>query len=73
MVPICADGARRDEDKFYCGVGNCNVFGYNCEKGCQKASKQDCIQNCASQSFWLTCSRDFKNSECEIACNKLLG
>lgn len=49
----CADSYA---DSVYCGVGNCNFFGCNCEGGCRKG-------NCHRQRFkcgklkWLQCDK----------------
>ncbi|CCU56363.1 unknown similar to XecnGV orf106 [Mythimna separata entomopoxvirus 'L'] len=31
-IEVCGDG--RVHEGHYCGVGPCNVFGYNCDGGC---------------------------------------
>lgn len=33
---FCLDGSY--PSGFYCGVGSCNIFGYNCDGGCKLPS-----------------------------------
>ncbi len=63
---ICQDGKcleeRYDDNNVYCGNGACNMFGYNCDRGCRYENHTVCIENCLELA-----GRDTTNN-CEAIC-----
>lgn len=45
-IGVCGDGLSHD-GHYYCGQGDCNVFGCNCDNGCIPGNRYDAITN-----FW---------------------
>lgn len=46
---FCGDGYKMQENDFYCGNGECNVFGCNCDGGCR--SKENVTEETITNDF----------------------
>lgn len=53
---FCGDGYKMESSDFYCGVGDCNVFGCNCDGGCRKNGNitEETLTNAFTTAFGFT-------------------
>ena len=58
---ICLDGLW--VDGWFCGVGECNTFGCNCDGGCRSAYWHECMDNCKGKVV-------DNNNNCRKVCDR---